>query len=287
MNYESFLVWKRVILSNLLVIAGIIIIIRYALKSQLFQRLKRLRFRSATTDTSEKAVEPVDTTILNDSLYYYKEFKRDKSLVHWIQNGITLFKENESVELNELKHHLEDAKNRANQVGRPDIATVIFNFENDLIELEYDSNGALPDDRLNALIADLEFNLNIQLYKPDLFLNRVKQVFPTFLEVAKTSSLYKKQKHELYAFAVFIVQTIHQNNQAQLQQAFELIESLLIEQQTLAKRALIVELLLELIALTDYDTLKSISEYIQPQTQIIIDNLLEDWYYKYDEEYED
>ncbi|MDP3641187.1 MAG: hypothetical protein Q8R43_01980 [Alphaproteobacteria bacterium] len=87
--------------------------------------------------------------------------------------------------MNELKQHLEDAKYRANRLDRPDIATIIFNFENDLIELEYDFNGSLPNNRLNALIADLEFNLNFQLYKPDQFVNRIKEVFPDFFRRCK------------------------------------------------------------------------------------------------------
>jgi hypothetical protein len=238
--------------------------------------------------SSEKTPEKIDKTILIDSLYHYQEFRLDKTLVAWIQNSITLFKENECVDLNKLKHHLEDAKVRADRLERPDIAQIIFNFENELIELEYDFKDALlPRDRLNTLIAQLKFNLNIQLYKPDQFLNRIKLVFPNFLDVEISSPLPKKPKHEIAMFAVFIVQTIHKKNHEQLKTAFELIESLLIEQQTLAKRALIIELLLELIAFSDYDTLESISAYFQTQTKLIINNLIEDWHHKYDEEYEE
>ncbi|QOL19538.1 hypothetical protein [Candidatus Bodocaedibacter vickermanii] len=281
MNYESFLVWKRIILLSLLVIVGITTLILYACKYEFFKRLKGLLYKSPS---SEKAAEPVDTTILKDSLYHYQEFKRDKSLVNWIHSYFTLYKENECVELNELKQHLEDAKYRANRLYRPDIATVIFNFENDLIELEYDSNGILPKDRLNTLIADLEFNLNIQLYKPDQFLNRIKQTFPNFLDVAKSSPLYQPSRHETLAFAVFIVESFHQRKRVQLQRAFELIESILTEQQTLAKRALIIDFLIELIRLADAGVFHYLPSYIQPQTKIIFDNLREDWYYKYDEE---
>ncbi len=188
--------------------------------------------------------------------------------------------------MNELKQSLDEGKHQANKLNRPDIATVIFNFENDLIELEYDCNGVLPNDRLYALIADLEFNLNIQLYKPDQFLNRIKQVFPNFLDVAKSNSLYQPSRHETSAFAVFIIESFHQHKQVQLQQAFELIESLLIEQQTLAKRALIIDFLIELIRLSDEGVFHYLPLYIQTQTKIIFDNLREDWYYKYDKEYE-
>ena len=62
---------------------------------------------------------------------------------------------------------------------------------------------------------------------------------------------------------------------------------MLVENQTLAKRALIVELLVEFIRLADAPVFQSIPKYIQPQTKVIFDNLREDWYYKYDEEYED
>ena len=104
--------------------------------------------------------------------------------------------------MNELKQHIEDAKYRANRLNRHDIATVIFNFENELIELEYDFNGSLPNDRLNALLECLETNLNFQLYKPDQFVNRIKEVFPDFLDVAKLSPLYEKSRHETSAWGL-------------------------------------------------------------------------------------
>jgi hypothetical protein len=236
---------------------------------------------SSSKDRSSEKTPALDATILNISLYRYADFKRDKSLVDWIQNGITLFKENEYVNLNELKQHLEDAKNRADRLERPDIARIIFNFENDLIELEYDFKGVLSNDRLNTLIADLGFNLNIQLYKPDQFLTRIKLVFPNFLDVAISSPLYQASRHETSAFAVFIIESFHQHQQVELQQAFELIESLLTKNQTLAKRALIIEFLIELIRLSDAPVFQSIRKYIQHQTKIIFDNLWEDFYYKY------
>ena len=80
---------------------------------------------------------------------------------------------------------------------------------------------------------------------------------------------------------MFIIENIYQNNHSHLQQAFELIESMLTEQQTLAKRALIVGFLIEVIRLSDTKVFEKISQYIQPQTKIIFDNLWEDWYYKY------
>ena len=55
------------------------------------------------------------------------------------------------------------------------------------------------------LIADLEFNLNIELYKPEYFLNRFKQAFPNFLNVATLSPKYQPSRHETSAFAVFII----------------------------------------------------------------------------------
>lgn len=144
----------------------------------------------------------------------------------------------------------------------------------------------MPNDRLNRLIALLGVNLNIQLYKPHQFLNRIKQAFPNFLDIAKSSPLYQAYRHETAAFAVFIIESFHQYLHVQLQKAFELIEAMLIEQQTLSKRALIVEFLVELIRLADEGVFHYPPEYIKPQTKIIFDKLREDWYYYYEEYHE-
>lgn len=98
----------------------------------MFQKIKAFFIKTSSIESAEKTAEPIDKTTLNDSLYRYTDFKRDKSLVVWIQSGITHFKKNECVDLNKLKHNLEGAKDRAYHLDRPDITQIIFNFENDL-----------------------------------------------------------------------------------------------------------------------------------------------------------
>ena len=75
--YKVYLFWKTAVFPYLVIILCVIAIVAYALQNELFQKIKRLLYKSPS---SEKAAEPVDTTILKDSLYHYQEFKRDKSL---------------------------------------------------------------------------------------------------------------------------------------------------------------------------------------------------------------
>ena len=57
-------------------------------------------------------------------------------------------------------------------------------------------------------------------------LYRTKQVFPNFLDVTTTRAQYQTSRHATSLFFVFFIESFHQHQHAQLQQAFELIRLL-------------------------------------------------------------